>query len=153
MSWGGGWCSSLRSCSGPMMELQHELGWWVVQQFKVLLRTHEGTTTSAGVAGGAAVSGLARDPWENKFFLTEAHGQPQEGHVREPAVVLLEGEQHPPWSGPAAHPMEDAARFTQPTKSLMINLTRRTYSNGVAKALGRSGRTLPRLINLGKSSS
>ena len=79
-----------------MRELQHELVWRVVQQFKVLLRTHEGTTTSAGVAGGAAVQGLARDPRENNFFLTEAHGQPQEGHVREPAVVLFEGEQHPP---------------------------------------------------------
>ena len=37
------------------LELQHELVWWVVQQFKVLLRTHEGTTTGAGVVGGAAV--------------------------------------------------------------------------------------------------
>ena len=70
--------------------------------------------------------------------------------MREPAVVLFEKKQHPPWSLPAVHPMEDAARFTEPTQLLMINLTRRTYSSGVAKALGRSGRTLPRLISLGR---
>ena len=68
-------------------------------------------------------------------------------------LCCLKESNPPPWSGPAAHPMEDAARFAEPTKILMINLTRRTYSSGVAKALGRSGRTLPRLINLGKISS
>ena len=55
MSWGGGWCNASRSRPEPMRELEHQLGWWVVQQFKVLLRTHEGTTAGVGVVGGAAV--------------------------------------------------------------------------------------------------
>lgn len=112
---------------GSRIEMCTENFIWVVQQFEVLLKTHGKIITSAVVVGGSAIQKLAQDPWscprpyaELQAELVVLGGAAVEGFAQDTNVslwtFLLDGEQHPPWSGPVAYPIEDDSSFAKRTE-------------------------------------